>query len=57
MVPRNDADALAKALIEILTNVALAKKYAEAAEISARTYSADLVLNKWDSFIEMVSMK
>ena len=57
VVPRNDADALAKAMAEILSNVALAKRYAEAAEKSARTYSAELVLNKWDSFIEMVSMK
>ena len=57
VVPRNDADALAKAMAEILSNVALAKRYAKAAEKSARTYSAELVLNKWDSFIEMVSMK
>ncbi len=54
VVPCNDVDALAKALVEILSNAALAKRYAEAAEISARTYSAEVVLNKWNSFIEMV---
>ena len=57
VVPCNDVDALAKALVEILSNITLAKNYAEAAEISASTYNTKVILHKWDSFIEMVSMK
>ena len=57
VVPCNDANALAKALIEMLSDTTQAQKYARAAEMSAREYSAEVVLNKWDNFIEAVIIR